>query len=124
MNRELIINLIYNITALLALVMIYASLHEKLQLGRPLHKVLVGLGGGLAGLIIMTAAVPFGGAIFDARSVLLSVVGLFFGLVPTAVAGGIMALYRIWIGGGGVYHRRFGYCHHFGHRGPVEPLSF
>ncbi len=41
------------------------------------------------------------GVIFDARSVILSMAGLFGGPVVAAVAAAISAGYRIWIGGGG-----------------------
>jgi PAS domain S-box-containing protein len=40
---------------------------------------------------------------FDTRSILLSISGLFFGLIPTAIAVLMTAIFRIWQGGGGVY---------------------
>jgi len=41
--------------------------------------------------------------IFDTRSILLSISGLFYGFLPTSIAAVIIILYRISIGGPGVY---------------------
>ena len=103
MNRELLTNFIYNITVLLTLAMIYTAFYDKLRGGKLCYKISLGLCTGAAGLVIMTTAVQFGGAIFDTRTILLSVTGMFFGFIPTAVAGTIMSIYRLWIGGAGVY---------------------
>ncbi len=57
---------------------------------------------GLIGIGIMTAhpeLLP--GVVFDARSVLLSICGLFFGAVPTMVAMLVTAAYRLAMGGAG-----------------------
>jgi PAS domain S-box-containing protein len=43
------------------------------------------------------------GIIFDARSVVLSMAGLFGGPIVGGVAGLVAGGYRIWLGGGGVY---------------------
>jgi len=43
------------------------------------------------------------GVVFDTRSVLLSLGGLFFGAVPAAIAAGLASAYRIYDGGAGVY---------------------
>src|SRR5665647_1950532 len=104
MNKEFSIHLIYNITVLLTLALIYTNVEDKLKMGKFLHKFLVGVATGIAGLLIMSTAVQLdSGAIFDARSVLISVIGMFFGLFPTIIAGSMMIIYRIMIGGVGMY---------------------
>lgn len=43
------------------------------------------------------------GIIFDTRSVILSITGLFFGIIPSIIATLIAVIYRISLGGAGVY---------------------
>jgi diguanylate cyclase (GGDEF)-like protein/PAS domain S-box-containing protein len=104
MDKELFIHLIYNIAVLLTLALIYTAFQDKLKVGNFLYNILLGISTGIAGLLIMSTAVVLdSGAIFDARSILISVAGMFFGLVPTMIAGAMMILYRIVIGGAGMY---------------------
>ncbi|MBN1545366.1 MAG: PAS domain S-box protein [Syntrophaceae bacterium] len=57
----------------------------------------------MIGLAVMTNPMQFiPGIIFDTRSILLSLSGFFFGLVPTSIAVGITLLFRIYQGGGGL----------------------
>ncbi|PKL13866.1 MAG: diguanylate cyclase [Spirochaetae bacterium HGW-Spirochaetae-8] len=100
----MIVDIIYNIALLLSLSIIYAISPIK-GLGISFKsKVLMGVVIGIAGLLVM--ANPFllvPGIVFDSRSILISVTGMFFGLVPTLVSSIMMAIYRIYLGGGGVY---------------------
>ncbi len=59
--------------------------------------------GVIAYFIILNPLILEEGLIFDTRSVLLSVTGLFFGGITTVVAALIAGGYRIYIGGPGVY---------------------
>ena len=53
------------------------------------------------GMMLPIEVVP--GVIFDPRSVILSMAGLFGGALVALIAAAIAGGYRIWIGGGGVY---------------------
>jgi diguanylate cyclase (GGDEF)-like protein/PAS domain S-box-containing protein len=104
MDKTFIIDLVYNITLLLSLGLIYTVFQKRLNIKIWVLNILLGISVGLVGLLVMTMSVHLtSGTIFDARSVLMSVTGMFFGLIPTLIAGAIMTIYRITIGGAGVY---------------------
>lgn len=59
---------------------------------------------GIAAVVAMVMAVQFAsGVIFDLRSVVLGLAGLFAGPIAALVAATIAAAYRIWLGGAGIY---------------------
>ncbi|MFZ5762779.1 MAG: PAS domain S-box protein [Thermodesulfobacteriota bacterium] len=94
--------LVQNAALLLAMAFVYDVLTSRRRLGAwPLPaQMAVGAVLGLLGCIIMLSSwiyVP--GIIFDTRSVLLGIAGLFFGVVPTAAAMTITALFRLFQGG-------------------------
>ncbi|UWG98597.1 diguanylate cyclase [Dehalobacter sp. DCM] len=102
MNTEIAINLIYNITTLLTMAFIYSLFQNKNRIDNRYYKVLLGVFIGAAGILIMMTALRFeDGIIFDARSILISVSGMFFGAVPTIIAAFIMIVFRIILGGAG-----------------------
>ncbi len=102
MNYELMISLTYNISLLLALSIIYTLIPtKKLKYTVPIS-IFVGIIIGLAGIGIMVNPFQFAaGIVFDVRSILISISGLFFGLIPTAIAALITSLFRILQGGAG-----------------------
>jgi len=58
---------------------------------------------GLAAIVAMVMAVPFAsGVIFDLRSVVLGLAGLFAGPIAALLAAVIAAAYRVWLGGAGL----------------------
>ncbi|MDI6746521.1 MAG: PAS domain S-box protein, partial [Rhodocyclaceae bacterium] len=61
--------------------------------------VLGGIGIGL----MMAPLTLLPGVIFDARSVLLAITGLFFGVIPAVLAMAMTAAYRLSLGGAGVW---------------------
>ncbi|MDO9602255.1 MAG: response regulator, partial [Rhodocyclaceae bacterium] len=61
--------------------------------------VLGGIGIGL----MMAPLTLLPGIIFDVRSVLLAITGLFFGVIPTVIAMAMTAAYRLSLGGAGVW---------------------
>jgi PAS domain S-box-containing protein len=68
------------------------------------EKLISGLVIGSIGIVLMLTPWRFiPGIVFDTRSILLSVSGLFFGFVPTVVAMLITAAFRMYLGGGGMY---------------------
>ncbi len=68
--------------------------------GRLLRQIPFGLALGAIGVSVMLTPWVFSpGIIFDTRSVLLGISGLFFGLVPTVIAMAMTAAYRLSQGG-------------------------
>jgi len=97
-----ILELTYNLALLVALSVIsgFIRQHRRFLMWKPILQGL--LFGGAAVLGMMKPLVLGPGLIFDGRSVMLSVCGLFFGPVAVAVAAGMALLYRILLGGPGV----------------------
>lgn len=111
---EILLPLVNNATLLLALGMLYEliGIHRR---GSKLtfKQVLSGLILGLMSIVVMLNALNLGnGVIFDTRSVLLSLSGLFFGTLSTTIAMVIAAAFRLSQGGGGSMDRRSGYLDH------------
>lgn len=98
------LGLLYNTSLLLMLALLLQIFQRNSKSYGVFSKILLGSVIGITGIIIMeTAVVLSSGAIFDARSILISAAGLFFGLVPTSIAALIMIIYRVAVGGAGVY---------------------
>jgi diguanylate cyclase (GGDEF)-like protein/PAS domain S-box-containing protein len=69
---------------------------------RTVRMVGAGVYMGFAAVTAMVMAVPFGeGILFDLRTVLLGLAGLFAGPVAALIAGLLAAAYRLWLGGAG-----------------------
>ncbi|MBI9010448.1 MAG: PAS domain S-box protein [Tenericutes bacterium] len=101
---EIISDLAQNIILLFALVFIYAAMSINPNSLKIRLKILVGtIIGGFTILLMLNPWEINTGLIFDARSVLLGVSGLFFGPVATFIAAMIALLYRVSLGGAGVY---------------------
>jgi PAS domain S-box-containing protein len=105
-------DLISNTTLLLALCILYDLLprwqirqvnHLPLPgLVARLNEIITGILIGAIGIIVMLTPWTFAeGVVFDTRSILLSMAGLFFGVIPTAIAVLMTAALRIFQGGGG-----------------------
>jgi len=101
---QIALNLLLNTTLLLSICIIFNQYYLKLHKQTIWHRFIGGFILGVAGIAIVTIAIRLPtNIIFDTRSILLSVSGLFYGAVPTAIAAVIIALYRISIGGPGMY---------------------
>ena len=101
MNKAFFLQLVFNASLLLTLALIYdlvaVQLADRSGLAAP---GAVGVIIGIMGVIVMLASWKLEpGIVFDTRSILLGVSGLFFGTVPTVVAMAITAVYR------GLYRR-------------------
>ncbi|MGC8803654.1 MAG: PAS domain S-box protein, partial [Bacteroidales bacterium] len=98
------IDIVQNIAILLAFAVLYDYVWLKYKHKKSLLlKIITGLTIGFIGVVLMkTPWVMAEGLIFDVRSVLLSVAGLFFGLTPTLIAITIAAVFRYWLGGPGM----------------------
>ncbi len=105
MKEPILLDLIQNIALLLAFSMVYDyfwTRHEKMN--NIFYKIGAGIILGLVGIILTLTPWTFkGGVFFDARSIVLSISGLFFGFTPTFIAMVIVSLFRIYLGGLGVY---------------------
>lgn len=127
------LGVLQNAALLLALVVLYDLLTLESLPRRPLlEKVLAGAALGAAVLLVMAAHIPlYPGVVFDTRSVLLSLAGLFFGALPVAVAAAAAAAYRIFLGGPGAAmgtavifsSAAAGLCWRRYRRGPLSRIS-
>ncbi|PTN34337.1 LytS/YhcK type 5TM receptor domain-containing protein [Desulfonatronum sp. SC1] len=69
-----------------------------------LQKVLVGLLlGGIGMVVMLTPWTLLPGVVFDTRSVLIGITGLFFGAIPAAATMAMTAALRLYQGGSGVW---------------------
>ena len=97
-------DLINNAILLFGLGFIYAATNYEQSKHTKFKKILLGvLIGGITILVMMNPWKLAEGLIFDSRSVLLGVTGLFFGGITTVAAAFIALIYRIFLGGPGVY---------------------
>ena len=94
--------LINNISLLLVLSILYRFISRKWKYDTITHKLLAGLLFGcvtVAGMMNPLRLTP--GIIFDGRSIIISVAGLFGGPVTAAITVLMSGAYRIWLGGAG-----------------------
>ncbi|WP_462323140.1 PAS domain-containing protein, partial [Halochromatium sp.] len=94
--------LIHNASLLLALVLAHGLFMARLPRERLSTQALIGLMFGVTALLGMAYPVTFGPLIFDGRTVVIGMAGLFGG-IPAAIISGLVAIgYRAWLGGPGV----------------------
>jgi len=93
--------LVFNAVLLLAVAQVFDLMSERVRLRAfATRKWLVGSLLGAIGVGVMSVPLPLlPGVIFDVRSVLLAVSGLFFGPVPTVIAMAMTATHRLAVGG-------------------------
>jgi diguanylate cyclase (GGDEF)-like protein/PAS domain S-box-containing protein len=102
MDTSSFISLLYNAVLLIALGVIYDALNIESIENKKGRKLVSGLFVGLLGFAVMNTSWEMTpGVLFDTRWVLISLCGLFFGLVPTLIAGVMMVSLRLYIGGAG-----------------------
>lgn len=103
MNNPSYLGLIYNFALLLGMILVFDLVIQR-ELYKKIHYHYVFTGlliGGIGILVMVTPWVLSPGVIFDTRSILLSISGLYFGPVPTVIAMLITVAFRIYQGGGG-----------------------
>ncbi len=105
MTQSFLTGLLFNTAILLSLSMLYDNFWINYQKKRGVAaKIIIGTLIGLTGIILMMVPWTFmPGLVFDTRSVMLTISGLFFGALPTFTAIAIDMAYRWWLGGDGVY---------------------
>jgi PAS domain S-box-containing protein len=103
MNNNIFIGLIQNAALLLSLGLIYDIFYRRKRLSHPvLYKITSGLIiGGMAIVLMLTPVKLESGIIFDTRTIILGLAGLFFGTIPVILAMAIAGAYRLSLGGGG-----------------------
>jgi diguanylate cyclase (GGDEF)-like protein/PAS domain S-box-containing protein len=103
MVNEIYVGLMNNTCLLLTTSIIYFIFSFNSVKFNTVKKILIGIFFGLIGIFIMSNPITLiAGVIFDTRSILISVVGMFFGIIPTVIAAFIMCAYRVFIGGSGM----------------------
>ena len=104
MNPSLIAGLIGNAALLLSLGLLYdIAFRGGLRPAPVLRQIAYGiLIGAMAVVLMLTPVKWHTGVIFDTRTILLGLTGLFFGAIPTFLAMTIAAIYRIGLGGAGM----------------------
>jgi len=105
LNWNVVISLVQNVAVLLSFTLLYdyfwlnstkkQSFFRKIYIG-----FFIGI---ISFILILTSGKLTPGVVFDTRSVVLSVSGLFFGEIPTLIAMIMSAAYRIYLGGDGMY---------------------
>ena len=103
MNQEPLIPLINNAALLIAMVVVYEALSTRIRERKKIWwQVISGLIlGGIGMAVMLNPWVLAPGVIFDTRSVILGLSGLFFGTIPTLLAVLITGALRLWMGGSG-----------------------
>jgi two-component system sensor histidine kinase EvgS len=97
------IALIRNVSILLAAVLIFDLFPARGRLLETLpNRIVLGLVLGLLVIVVMlTPWILLPGVVFDTRSVLIGVSGLFFGSLPTLICMAMSAAFRVYQGGAG-----------------------
>ena len=100
----IIIELIFNLAVLISVSVLSGFVDNRWNREAVAGKVIQGVLFGLVALVgMLNPFVLAPGIIFDGRSVVLSLCGLFFGSVAGSIAALIAIVYRVYLGGGGVY---------------------
>ena len=103
MKDSIIIGLLQNTAILLAFAMLYDNIWIKNESSKSiLAKIFIGFFLSGIGVVLMFSPwtwVP--GIVFDTRSVMISISGLFFGAIPTIILMAITSIVRLLIGGDG-----------------------
>ena len=104
MDTSSFIALLYNAALLISLGVIYDALKLESINNKKIRDLTSGLLVGMLGLAVMNTSWEMGpGLFFDTRWVLISLCGLFFGLVPTLIATVMMVSLRLQLGGAGAF---------------------
>ena len=105
MKETILIGLVNNIAILLAFTMLYENFWLKYEASKRLWtKIITGIVLGAIGIVLMfTPWILIPGIVFDTRSIMLSISGLFFGPIPTILAMLLTVTLRAIMGGDGMW---------------------
>lgn len=102
MNSEMLIPIINNAALLLAVAVLYDVFFSNIEMNTRLKSASAGILIGLIGIALMLNPRELApGLFYDTRTILLSIVGLFFGFYPAVIGGLIVVSYRLSLGGVG-----------------------
>ncbi len=103
MTGESFLALVHNVSLLLAIVLVFDLVSQRWRTGRNWKlDILIGsVVGGVCLAIMLTPWVFMPGIVFDTRSILLGISGLFFGTLPTIIAMALSIILRVYQGGTG-----------------------
>jgi PAS domain S-box-containing protein len=101
MNMQSFLGLFQNASLLLAAALLFDVSASRWEVRKPLSSQIgIGLALAVIGLAVMMSTWQFlPGVVFDTRSILISVVGLFFGTIPTLIVVAATATFRMYQGG-------------------------
>lgn len=101
MSHEVLIDFVHHIALLLAIALVFdLCLNARRWTSVAAWRVLTGFFLGLIGIALMLIPLQFAEGIqIDARSVVLALSGLFFGVVPTVILAVMTILFRLYQGG-------------------------
>jgi len=100
----LFFDLLYNSTLLISAAALYDMLHAYQKARNRWGNFLMGIAFGAITVIGMRFSVEYSsGLIYDGRTVILSMAGLFGGWLPGVTAATLATLYRLYLGGIGTY---------------------
>lgn len=103
MKAELAKSIILNISLVLAIGTVITVAPKKTPVFKGAKSLLAGLLLGAAGVLVMLYPYTLKeGVFFDVRTIIIGISGMFFGIVPTAIACLITISYRIFVGGAGM----------------------
>ena len=129
----MLLELIQNLVLLVALAAASQVIEARWQVRRLTSQILHGLLFGTVGVVGMMTPVHFQpGIIFDGRSIILSVAGLFGGPVVALLAALMCGAYRLWLGGAGaamglsviLTSAALGVAFYYGRRRAARPLGW
>lgn len=105
MENPFYIGLLENAAILIAVAVLYDFIWLKADKSRklPLQALLGLLLGGIGIILMKSPWTLVDGIVFDTRSILLTISGLFFGGITTVIAMAIMIFYRFNLGGTGAF---------------------
>ena len=102
MNSEMLLPIINNAALLLSLAVLYDVFFSNIEMNTRLKSAIAGIFIGLIGIALMLNPWELApGVFYDTRTILLSIVGLFFGFFPTVIGGLIVISYRLYLVGVG-----------------------
>ncbi len=104
MDMNMIMAFLANILLLLGIAVVYSIFPTDSKICPTLKSIIMGILISIIGITIMSTPYELApGVVFDARAVVISMTGMFIGLIPTIIAALFMSLYRIYIGGAGAF---------------------
>ncbi len=103
-NFMIYISLINNIALLIAISILYSFILRKWYYETKVHQIISGFLFGAVTIIgMLNPFVWTNGIIFDGRSIIISVAGFFAGPLTAIITASIASIFRIYLGGSGVY---------------------